>query len=525
MAELSQKLLPVEGAYRSVLELLRGNATRAPDHICLYSIDQDASLSWGQLYRLTNRLARFLNEKGVGANDRIAVLTDNSIENLVLYYGVQRHGATFCTINVEINAAHLRETLERLQPKLVLWHDALDADSLGIGAPGEWIRFGECDPEGANATDGGLFQLLNDVPEMLETPVGGGPEDCACICFTSGTSDKPKGVLHSYSNYYTIGEQTAYLWGLTETDRVLEYRSFSWSSSHQIVLHPLLIGGGTLLFTKKFSQSRFFEWVRDFRPTVSIGVPAVVNMLLNRPVEIGESELKDLRFMSCSTSPLMEDQHRRFEEMYGIKLVQHYGMSEGGTVAGNHHASRRIGSVGKPGLFQNLEILDEGSNALPQGEVGEIEIGGPQNAYGYLNPDGSIEPVRGKRLKTGDLGYLDTDGYLYVTGRAKELIIRGGVNIAPLEIDGVLMRHAEILEAATIGVPDPIYGEAVVSYVVAKPETAPSEDSIRRHCAAELPDFKMPKEIVFTDAVARNERGKIDRKRMAEEWKRTHPDG
>jgi acyl-CoA synthetase (AMP-forming)/AMP-acid ligase II len=209
--------------------------------------------------------------------------------------------------------------------------------------------------------------------------------------------------------------------------------------------------------------------------------------------------------------------------MYGIPLVQHYGMSEGGTVAGNHHLARRIGSVGQPGLFQNLRIVDEAGREVPAGEVGEIEIGGPQNATAYLNPDGSVEPVRGRRLKTGDLGRLDGDGYLHVTGRAKEIIIRGGVNIAPLEIDSALMRHPDVLEAATIGVPDAIYGEALVCYVVAKPGAPLTEETVRAHCAATLPDFKRPREIIMADTILRNARGKIDRNAMVEAWKRDHP--
>jgi acyl-CoA synthetase (AMP-forming)/AMP-acid ligase II len=514
---------PERVPYRSIADLIGAHAGRARDRVCLLSIDQGSTLTWGQLRGLTNRLAAYLSEKGIGANDRVCVLTDNSLENLVLYYGVQRHGATYCTVNADINAAHLGEMLRRLAPKLVLWHDALDVAAVRAGAPGEWVPFGTCDPAGGGARDGGLFEALARYPAVPALPPVGGPDDISCICFTSGTSDRPKGVMQSFANYHCIAEQTAYLWGLTPADRVLEYRSFSWSSSHQVVLHPLLVGGGSVAFARRFSHRRFFDWVRDFKPTISIGIPTVVNMLLDRPVSVSRSELVGLRFMSCSTSPLMDEQHRRFEKMYGIPLVQHYGMSEGGTVAGNHHLARRIGSVGRPGLFQNLRIVDEAGNDLPAGEVGEIEIGGPQNATAYLNPDGSVEPVRGRRLKTGDLGCLDADGYLYVTGRAKEIIIRGGVNIAPLEIDGAVMRHPDVLEAATIGVPDPIYGEAIVCYVAARPGARLTVEEVRAHCAAALPEFKRPREIVMIGAVLRNARGKVDRAALAEAWKRDHP--
>ena len=512
---------PQAPEYRSVLTRLRGHAESMPDKVCLHAIDQGSEMTWGQLYRVCNQIAGALSERGIGANDRVVVLTDNSLENLILYYGIQRHGATFCTVNVEINRAHLREIIDRLAPRLVLWHDALDPDRLGVGSSGDWVPFGTWgDPE-----EGGFFTEAAGYPEAPEVPEKCGPEDIGVICFTSGTSDRPKGVMHSFRNYLLIGEQTRYLWGLTAEDRVLEYRSFSWSSSHQICLNPTLVAGNTLVFAQKYSHSRFFDWIRDYRPTVAVGIPTVISMLLNRPGDEADDLLRALRFMSCSTSPLLGDQHRMFEERYGILLIQHYGMSEGGTVAGNHHAARRIGSVGNPGMAQNLTIVDEDGRVLPTGEEGEIEIGGPQNAYGYLMEDGSVERVAGKRLSTGDIGYLDEDGYLYVTGRAKDIVIRGGVNIAPLEIDNAIMRHPDVFEVATVGVPDAIYGEELVSYVVAKPGATLTAAALDAHCAEVLPAFKRPREMIITDEVAKNSRGKIDRREMAERWKRSEPTG
>ncbi len=512
---------PQAPEYRSVLTRLRDHARRMPDKACLVSIDQGSELTWGGLHAACNQVAGALAARNIRANDRVVVLTDNSLENLILYYGVQRYGASFCTVNVEINRAHLSEIVARLEPKLVLWHDALDADRLGVGrpgAPGDWVPFGVWGDaaEGGFLAEAAGYSASEEVPEVCK------PEDISVICFTSGTSDRPKGVMHSFSNYLLIGEQTKYLWGLSESDRVLEYRSFSWSSSHQICLNPTLCSGDTLIFAEKYSQNRFFDWIRDYRPTVVVGIPAVVGMLLNRDPDEADDLLRRLRFMSCSTSPLLGDQHRHFEDRYGIKLVQHYGMSEGGTVAGNRFDRRRIGSVGRPGMAQNLAIIDPDGEELPAGEEGEIEIGGAQNAYGYLMEDGSVEIVRGQRLRTGDIGTLDDDGYLTITGRAKDIIIRGGVNIAPLEIDNAIMRHADVFDVATIGVADAIYGEELVSYVVAKGGTALTEAALKAHCAAVLPAFKRPRDFILTDAIAKNPRGKIDRRAMAEKWKAAH---
>ena len=518
MADGSEPLVP---EYRSVLTRLRDHAETMPDKVCLVSIDQGSELTWSGLHAACNQVAGALAARKIRANDRIIVLTDNSLENLILYYGVQRYGTTFCTVNVEINRAHLNEIVDRLEPRLVLWHDALDADRLGVGrpgAPGDWVPFGVW----GDAAEGGFLAEAAGYSAGAEVPEVSEPEYISVICVTSGTAEKPKGVMHSFSNYLLIGEQTKYLWGLSETDRVLEYRSFSWSSSHQICLNPTLCSGDTLIFAEKYSQSRFFDWIRDYRPTVVVGIPAVVGMLLNRDPDAADDVLGTLRFMSCSTSPLLGDQHRHFEDRYGIRLIQHYGMSEGGTVAGNRFDTRRIGSVGRPGMAQNLVIVDADGEALPAGAEGEIEIGGPQNATGYLMEDGSVEPVRGRRLRTGDLGRLDDDGYLTITGRAKDIIIRGGVNIAPLEIDNAIMRHADVFEVATIGIADAIYGEELVSYVVAKPGAALTKAALTAHCEAELPAFKRPRDFILTDAIAKNARGKIDRRAMAEKWKAAH---
>ena len=311
------------------------------------------------------------------------------------------------------------------------------------------------------------------------------------LSFTSGTSAAPKGVMHRFGNYYWIADQSINMWQLTGADRMLEFRSLSWASSHMLCLNPALRVGATILLARRFSRSRFFGWLRDFAPTMVIGVPTVINLLLGLdPAPEDIAATRALRFMSSSTAPLMVEQHRRFEETCGIKLNQLYGMSEGGIVAGNHVGARRIGSVG----------------AQPAGS--------------YLLANGTVEPIA--RLRTGDLGYLDEDGFLIITGRAKDVIIRGGVNIAPMEIDNVLAAHPDIREAATIGVPDSLYGEKPVSFATLCPDRsadgATEEAAILAHCAERLSDIKVPARVIFLDDIPKNNRGKIDRAALAALW-------
>ena len=246
-------------------------------------------------------------------------------------------------------------------------------------------------------------------------------------------------MIYDHAAYWLNGLDTLEFLGLTAEDRTLEYRSFGWNSAQVLSLLPFLQKGLTMHIAKRLSHSRFFDWIRDNGITFSAGVPTVLNMLLNKPVEAKPTP--SLRLMSCSTAPLTAKQWEQFEEMYGAKLLQLYGMSETGWVCGNRYYTRKMGTVGLPALHQELEIVDAAGKLCPVDVEGEITVGGPQMAISDLADDGSIDPVRGKRIKTGDLGIRDAEGFIRVTGRSKDIIIRGGVNIAPLEIDDVLLRH------------------------------------------------------------------------------------
>ena len=245
---------PDEGRYQSVASLLQAHATDKPDKPFLVAIDQDGrSLTFAQLWRLSNRLARFLGQRGIGPGGRIAVLTDNRLEMPALYFAIQRYGAAFCTINVEVNATHVREMLARIQPELVLCHENVDAAAFGRGD--DVIRFGDLNADG-NAADGGLFERLNGYDDGDDAPeADAGPEDLCVLSFTSGTSAAPKGVMHRFGNYYWIADQTIDMWKLTGADRMLEFRSLSWASSHMLCLNPALRVGATILLAHDARQN------------------------------------------------------------------------------------------------------------------------------------------------------------------------------------------------------------------------------------------------------------------------------
>jgi len=192
-------------------------------------------------------------------------------------------------------------------------------------------------------------------------------------------------------------------------------------------------------------------------------------------------------------------------------------MSETGWVCGNRHYAKKMGTVGLPALHQELIIVDGQGKECPPNTEGEITVGGPQMAIGYLLDDGSIDPVLGRRIKTGDLGIKDADGFIRVTGRSKDLIIRGGVNIAPLEIDEIMLKHADVVEAAAVGVPDKIYGEEVVCYVVSNNQ-ALTEAMLLEHARRFLPPAKTPKSMMIVAELPKSDRGKVLRDRLRDDW-------
>ena len=507
--------LPIE----SILALLRKYNARDPARIALVDLEDERAITWGELYTEANRIAHWLERRGIKKGDRIAVLAEENIEKLLIWIGVWRYGAVVCPLNVEMNEVHLNEILVNIGPKITLWHEALDGPKLTAGVSGEIMRFARW--RGQDAA-GEFFTDLARRPSAPEIAQWNEPDDISCIFCTSGTTAKPKSVVYNHRAYWLNGLDTLDMLELGPDDRTLEYRSFGWNSAQVLSLMPWLQTGLTLHIAKRFSHSRFFVWVKKYGITFAAGVPTVVNMLLNKPLGVTAKDIPTLRLMTCSTAALSPEQWSKFEEMYGLTLLQLYGMSEAGWICGNRHDRRRMGTVGPPARHQEFLIVDGEGKPCPPGIEGEVEIGGPQSCIATISPEGSWEDMRGKRTRTGDLAMMDSDGFVRVTGRTKDLIIRGGVNIAPMEIDHVLLANQHVLEAATVGVPDKIYGEEVVAYVVAKSGVALTAEDIRAHCASKLAEFKTPKQVYFVDTIPRSDRGKVKRDVLREKWVKEH---
>ena len=512
--------MPTDAGPKLLRDWIARAAERDPDKPWIVCAEDGRTVSYRELDDVTRRIATLLNDRGLGANDRVALLANNSIEHLLCYFGVMAYGATICTVHVEMNRNQLDNIFTRLRPTLVLHQDGLGLDDLLAGVSAPRMRLGAWDTRGSGTFFGEVARC-----DPSDARTAAGADDDAVILFTSGTSAQPKGVVLSYREHLLNIDPTADGFGISADDRIYDFRSFNWASAQLLGALVPVNRGATLVMAEKFSASRFFRHIREHGVTVAAGNPTTMNILLNTETDAHRANLPSLRFLTSSSAPLTIEEWRRFEERFGIPIAQGYGSSETGWIAAIPGEERRLGTVGRPFVGHRLAIVDGSGQPLPAGEIGQVEIGGFEveggapHPYRYLADDGSVKINSRGRIRTGDLGRLDTDGFLTLTGREKDLIIRGGVNISPLEIDSILMQRPELIEVATVGVPHAIYGEEVVSYVVARPGTTIDVAELLHYCGTVLPAFKAPKEIVVSTALPKTERGKLDRRALAESWK------
>jgi acyl-CoA synthetase (AMP-forming)/AMP-acid ligase II len=504
---------------KTIRSVLSARAARMPDKVFVHAIDQGRDLTYGQLWRLGNRIAQALAARGIGVNDRVLMLSENSVEFVAVFLGVIRAGATIATANVEMNRAHLAEIVRAVAPRLILRQDGLGLEELCAGAGVEPLALGEWREEGGST---GFFAELERFDAEADIDPVCGPGDFAVIFYTSGTEAKPKGVLQTHWAVWHNFDAVADAVELGEDDRVLDCRSYTWLSAQNMSLGAPLFRGATVWMAKHFSRSRYFDWVKAYRITMGVSVPTILNMFLNEPVPVHGRDLPHLRFLMTSSAPMLPEQWRRFEDTYGILVCQSAGCSEGGLMCSHRGARRRIGTIGEPLKYQQIRLLDPTGNEVPRGQPGEMVVSGPMRSWGYLHWDGRLEKLPDSGHRTGDLAAMDEHGHIRIVGRLKDQIIRGGVNISPVEVDNVLAEHPDIEDAAAVGVPHQIYGEEVVAYVVPRDGARLTADAVRAHCAVKLAFFKQPKEVFFTDSLPKNERGKLDRKSLAARWKRDH---
>lgn len=506
--------------YRHMHNIIMEQAKRYGDKTWMISPDQGGKkITYRQTAEWCNRIANFLKSQGIKSSDRIVLIGENSIETLLLFLGILNYGAVVSPINVEESKENHYLMINFAQPKIVFYGEeiAFDHDKY---KEGKWIPYSYSGI--GDGQRGDFFTTLMKESVKFEKPVGE-MNEIGHIVFTSGTTALPKCVASTREAVFYMPLDTVDRLHITDKDTILDYRPYNWNSPQILSIFTSLMTGATVVYARGFSRSRFDSWLKDYAITICVGVPTVINMLMERESSLHKRDLPALRFMTSSTAPLLVRNLLEFEKKYGIPINQGAGSSETAWMAMNDpndilNGTRKIGAIGKTLKYKEVCIIDDKGKPLPVGQEGEILVRGKARAYGYMQPDGTINKFPDDGFHTGDLGYIDKDGYLYITGRIKNQVVRGGVKISPAEITNWIIEHTGVQLAETIGVPDKVFGEDVVSFIIPREGAKLTEEDILTHCRNKLPPYKMPKAVFFMKEFPVGTTGKISRQGLLKIW-------
>ena len=500
---------------RNLRELLEERARLNPDRPALFSEADGRRYTYAQLDAAVNATAHMLAARGIVKGDVVSLLMPNSVEYIVAYFACFKLGALAGPINSLLKPQEMAYVLANSETKALLVHPEFRQSITGVRErlPGlrHVIEFDDIEKAGAEFTREG------DPPRVAV-----GSETEAIIIYTSGTSGKPKGCLLTHGNLIANARQITRWLGLTEDDRLLMVMPlFHMNAVAVTTLAPLYAGASTVV-GPRFSAGRFWQIVSDYGVTSFGSVATMLSMLLSAyPDGIPEGLRTDqLRFAMCGSAPVPAEILRRFEETFGCLVVEGYGLSESTCRATFNppDEGRRPGSCGMA-IGNEIKIVDDEDREVAVGELGEIVLKGENIFKGYYkDPEATERAFRNGWFHTGDVGYRDHEGFLYIVDRKSDMIIRGGENIYPREIDEVLYRHAAVAEAATIGVPDALYGQEVAAFVVLKEGRQASAEELVEFCRLHLADYKCPKTVRFVNALPKGPTGKVLKRELVDQY-------
>lgn len=486
-----------------------------PDRIGF--IFEDQELSFRAMNARANRAAHAFLGLGVAPGDRVGLLLANSLEFLDCFFGLAKIGAIVVPLNWRLTSPELafiaNEAGIRALAYGVEYANTVDA-LRGLLAPITYVAVGE-----AAASDQGYATLAALASDAEPEPVGDGA-DPLVIMFTSGTTGKPKGAVLSHDNLFydscTVALSTDWRWG----DRVLiALPLFHIGALIYAVINAHV--GATTVLMKAFDPAGFLRTLQDRRINSFLAVPAMLHFMLQVP-RIQDTDLSSVRWALCGTAPVPVPLIQAWTR-FGIAIQQVYGLTEctgGAAVLSAERALDKIGSTGLPMFHTDIRVVDLNDKDTPPGEVGEIIIRGPHVMREYWNdPRATADTLIDGWLYTGDLGRLDEDGYLYVVERKKDLVISGGENIYPAEVESVLTEMPQFAEVAVIGIPDPAWGEVVCAVGRLKEGQTLTLEQVVAHCTGKLGKYKIPKKLILSEhPLSRNPTGKLLKRLLREKY-------
>jgi len=482
---------------------------------------KEEEVSFGQLAERSRRVAHGLANLGVKRGDKVCLLLPNCLEFLYSFFGIMRLGASVVPINpllkegeiyyiVNSSDATIMITCERFLERVLTIRPEcpLLKTIISVGDTGDDVL---------------PFQTLLDASEQGDLPAVNDDDDAA-IVYTSGTTGRPKGAVLTHRSYVSDTEMLLKAVAVYPTDRLMCILPLFHVNAQVVTTLVPLFAGASMILLEGFVPRGFLPALAKYKATVFSAVPTVY-AVLNSFSDADQYDLSHLRFCISGAAPLPVEVVKEFERKYKALIVEGYGLSEGTCACSVTRltGTRKLGSIGLPLEGQPVKIFDDNDNELPPRTVGEIVAKGPNIMKGYYkNPEATAEALRNGWLHTGDLGYLDEDGYLYIVDRKKEMIIRGGENIYPKEIEEVLYRHPAILEAAIVGLPDKIWGEEVAAFVVLKPGEKLHYRDLIVYCKQNVANYKCPRRVFFVENLPKTATGKIQKNKIVENFLAQH---
>ena len=488
-------------------------AENTPDKTFLIDADLDSQISYSQLKQDIIILGYFLNQNGIQFKDKVGFLLDNSYASVLLFLGAMYHGVTIVPINILAGNNQIEYTINHSECKLLftskLYLDKFE--SILEGSEASVFVYEKVEDLNCSGEDN-----LNSLKGNLssDTP--------AVLIYTSGTTGLPKGVMLSHQNVIAGGRNTVLAHEIAPNDVSLCVLPLYHINAEMVSISSALVSNSCVVIVSKFSVSNFWQILEKYQCTWFSVVPTIINYLLNDNFDVSKLNLSSIRFGRSASAPLSPEVHKKFEQVFKVNIVETMGLTEtAAQILSNPLDRCKHGSAGIA-YGNEVRVVNDQGNFIEPGESGELVIKGDNVMKQYYNNEEATKSsfTKDGYFLTGDLGVEDEDGFFFITGRKKELIIKGGENISPREIDDTIYKHNSVLEVCTFGIFDEDYGEEISACVFLKDNFKANEKELKDLCIADLGEYKTPSQIIFVDEpLPKGPSGKIQRLKIAEQFK------
>ncbi|WP_147534305.1 long-chain-fatty-acid--CoA ligase [Bacillus marasmi] len=472
----------------------------------------DKSTTYSELDFLVDRFAAALTREGIGKGDAVALLLGNTPHFVIAYYGILRSGAAAVPINPIFSPREIEYILANSEAKAAISIPQLQPVLANLKQQLKHLDFVVYTEK--VDTESSFDQFITSANLNFISPIID-KDDLAVILYTSGTTGEPKGAMLTHLNMGSNAQACTKLFELTHEDRIITVLPIFHVFCMTVCLNATITCGATMLLLPKFSPTEVVKTIREQEATIFAGVPTMYNFLLQVPDATAE-DFQSIRSCVSGGAPMPVALLNKFEQKYEVQVMEGYGLSEASPVTAFNpiRGVRKPGSIGVDIPYVTNKVVDPNGQEVPRGEIGELIVQGPNVMKGYLGmPEVTEMALRDGWLYTGDMARMDEEGYLYIVDRKKDVILVGGYNVYPREVEEVIYEHPAIIETAVIGVPDPEYGEAVKAFVVSK-DASLTESELLEFCKGKIAKYKLPTYVEFLQELPKNTTGKILRRQL-----------